>query len=325
MPARGDGAIVLLFALSACASKAPTPRHVVEEEKLIFAPDSRALKDRSRLREGGKSAQIEMRPPRKAPLVRVNIGGQSAFMLVDSGASAHVITQDVAHRLEVASKASGVSFLDAAGRRQSARTTDASQIAIEGWGKLSSGPLYVVPGDGGHMSTISGIAGLLSPQTLDPSHTIVFDLSREEIHTVDGDQAADPFMFGPQDLGVTKACGNIYFLSAIIEGEPVRMLVDTGADSTLVYGRTAAGHRLRMKRTEHGGEIHAVSGPVAADLLASVRMRVGGLLQTRDMTIIEAPGDGCGGEGILGLDVLRNCTLVFGSNPPPRTLNVRCR
>ena len=325
MSTRGDGAIVFFFALSACASKAPTPRHVVEEEKLIFAPDSRALKDRSRLREGGKSAQIEMRPPRKAPLVRVNIGGQPAFMLVDSGASAHVITQDVAHRLEVASKASGVSFLDAAGRRQSARTTDASQIAIEGWGKLTSGPLYVVPGDGGHMSTISGIAGLLSPQTLDPSHTIVFDLSREEIHTVDGDQAADPFMFGPQDLGVTKACGNIYFLTAIIEGEPVRMLVDTGADSTLVYGRTAAGHRLRMKRTEHGGEIHAVSGPVAADLLASVRMRVGGLLQTRDMTIIEAPGDGCGGEGILGLDVLRNCTLVFGSNSPPRTLNVRCR
>jgi predicted aspartyl protease len=325
VPARGDGAIVLLLALSACASKAPTPRHVVEEEKLIFAPDSRALKDRSRLREGGKSAQIEMRPPRKAPVVRVNIGGQSAFMLVDSGASAHVITQDVAQRLEVASKASGVSFLDAAGRRQSARTTDASQIAIEGWGKLPSGPLYVVPGDGGHMSTISGIAGLLSPQTLDPSHTIVFDLSREEIHTVDGDQAADPFMFGPQDLGVTKACGNIYFLTAIIEGEPVRMLVDTGADSTLVYGRTATGHRLRMKRAEHGGEIHAVSGPVAADLLASVRMRVGGLLQTRDMTIIEAPGDGCGGEGILGLDVLRNCTLVFGSNPPPRTLNVRCR
>lgn len=266
-----------------------------------------------------------MRAPRKAPLVHVTIGGQAAFMLVDSGASAHVITQDVARRLEVASQASGISFLDAAGRKQGARTTDASQVTIEGWGKLARGPLYVVPGDGGQMANITGIAGLLSPQTLDPSRTIVFDLSREEIHTVDGDQGSDPFMFGPQDLGVTKACGNIYFVTAMIEGEPVRMLVDTGADGTLIYGRTAVGHRLRMKRAQHGGEIHAVSGPVAADLLASVRLRVGALLQTRDMTIIEAPGDGCGGEGILGLDVLRNCTLVFGNNAPPRTLTVRCK
>ena len=313
-----------MIALSACAGSAPTPRHVIEEEKIVYGPDNRPAKERARLREGGKSAQIEMRAPRRAPLVRVNLAGQSAFMLVDSGASAHVITQDVAHRLEVASKASGISFVDAAGRKQDARTTDASQVRIEGWGKLPSGPLYVVPGDGGRMSAI-GIAGLLSPQTLDPSHTIVFDLSREEIHTIDDDQGADPFLFGPQDLGVTKACGNIYFVTAIIEGEPVRMLVDTGADSTLVYGRTAAGHRLRMKRMQHDSEIHAVSGPVAADLLASVRMRVGALLLTRDMTIVEAPGDGCGGEGILGLDVLRNCTLVFGSNAPPRTLNVRCR
>ena len=200
------------------------------------------------------------------------------------------------------------------------------QISIDGWGKLAPGPLYIVAGDGGQTAALTGIAGLLSPQNLDPAHMIVagVDLPREEMHTVDGDQGTDPFMFGPQDLGATRPCGTLYYVTAIIEGEPVRMLVDTGADSTLVYGLTAAGHRLRMKRTQVGGEVHAVSGGVAADVLASTRMRVGALLQTRDMTIIEAPGDGCGGEGILGLDVLRNCTLVFGAGRP-RTLNVRCK
>ncbi len=319
-----SGALVLLLALSACASK-PRPHVVIEEEKIVNAPDSRPLKGSSRLREGGKSAEVQMRPPRRNPLVRVTIAGQSTFMLVDSGASAHVITQDVAHKLELASQASGASFMDAAGRKQGARRADASQITIDGWGKLAPGPLYIVAGDGGATASTTGVSGLLSPQNLDPAHMIVFDLSREEMHTVDGDQGADAFMFGPQDLGQTRACGTLYYVTATIEGEPVKMLVDTGADSTIVYGATAAGHRLRMKRTQVGGEVRAVSGAVAADVLASVRMRVGALLQTRDMTLIEAPGDGCGGEGILGLDVLRNCTLVFGAGGRPRTLMVRCR
>ncbi len=316
----------LAWLAAGCAAKpAPAPRHV-DEVPLVLSPDVPGAKDSSgHLREGGKRAEIQLMPPRRAPLVRGTLGGDSFLFLVDSGASRHVITSDVARKVELKSRASGVTFHDAAGRGQGARQTDASQIAIDRWGKLDPGPLFVVAGDENYGQAVSGVAGLLSPQNLDLTHTIVVDLPREELRTVDEDQATDPFVFGPHDLGEVTPCGSLYYVTAQIEGEPVRMLVDTGADITLVYGRSSAGQRLRMRRMQMGEHIHAVSGNVESDQLAAVRLRVGELLQTRDMTVVESHGDRCGGEGILGLDVLRNCALVFGASAQPRPLHVRCK
>ena len=328
MNARGALAVVLACGLAACASKPRPPRTPIAEEAIVNAPDTRPQNTKAqnaRLREGGRGTLIELLPPRRAPLVHATIAGDPVLLLVDSGASAHVITGDVARKLELASQASSTQFFDAGGRRQGARRTDAAQVTIDRWGRLPSGPLFIVPGDEANGAATTGISGLLSPQSLDPKHTIVVDLQREEMRTVDDEMAADPFVFGAHDLGDTKPCGNLYYITALIESEPVRVLVDTGADSTIIYGRTAAGHRLRLRRMQMNDKVHGVAGAIEADVLQDVRFRLGGLNQTRNITIIEAPGDGCGGEGILGLDVLRNCALIFGSGPSPRTLHVRCR
>jgi predicted aspartyl protease len=330
MKARGTALWVLVASsLAACASKPRPPRAPVAEEAIVHAEDTRPqnLKaQNARLREGGRGTNIELLPPRRAPLVHATIAGDPVLLLVDSGASAHVITGDVARKLELASQATSNQFFDAGGRKQAARRTDAAQVTIDRWGRLPSGPLFIVPGDEANGAATTGISGLLSPQSLDPRHTIVLDLQREELRTVDDEMAADPFVFGAHDLGDTRPCGNLYYITALIEGEPVRVLVDTGADSTIIYGRTAAGHRLRLRRMQNNNDqVHGVAGAIAADVLLDVRFRLGGLNQTRNITIIEAPGDGCGGEGILGLDVLRNCALIFGSGAPPRTLHVRCK
>jgi predicted aspartyl protease len=323
-------ALVALVALSlaACAGKPRPPRAPLAEQAIVHAPDTRPHDEkahRARLREGGRFTTIELLPPRRAPLVHATIAGDSVLLLVDSGASAHVITGDVARKLELATQTSSAEFFDAGGRKQGARTTDAAQITIDRWGRLPSGPLFVVPGDETYGAATSGISGLLSPQSLDPEHTIVVDLQREEMRTVDDEMAADPFVFGAHDLGDTKPCGNLYYVTALIEAQPVRMLVDTGADSTIIYGRTAAGHRLRMRRMQMNEHLRGVAGLIDSDVLLDVRVRLGGLNQTRNVTIIEAPGGGCGSEGILGLDILRNCALLFGSGAAPRTLHVRCK
>lgn len=313
--------------LPACASKPAPPPKPVEEVPFVLAPEAPKAKDASgHAREsGGKRAEIQLMQPRRAPLVRGTLGGESFLFLVDSGASHHVITSDVARKIELKSRSSGVTFHDAAGRGQGARQTDASELAIDRWGKLDPGPLYIVPGDEAYGQSVSGVAGLLSPQNLDPTHTIVVDLPREELRTVDEDQAKDPFVFGPHDLGETTACGNLYYVTAEIEGQPVRMLVDTGADMTLVYGHTNAGQHLRLRRMQMGEHIHAVSGLADSDKLAAVRLHVGEFRDTRDITVVEGRGDRCGAEGILGLDVLRGCALVFGVGSRERSLHVRCK
>jgi predicted aspartyl protease len=320
--------VLLLVTLAACAATPRPPRALVAEEAIVHAAETRPQNltaQNARLREGGRGTTIELLPPRRAPLVHATIAGDSVLLLVDSGASAHVITGDVAKKLELASQATSTNFFDAGGRKQGARTTDAAQVTIDRWGRLPHGPLFIVPGDESYGAATSGISGLLSPQSLDPTHSIVVDLQREEMRTVDDEMAADPFVFGAHDLGDTRPCGNLYYVTALIEAQPVRMLVDTGADSTIIFGRTAAGHRLRLRRMQMNEHVRGVSGLIDSDVLLDVRVRLGGLNQTRNVTIIEAPGDGCGAEGILGLDILRNCALLFGSGPAPRTLHVRCK
>jgi arginine/ornithine N-succinyltransferase beta subunit len=74
-------------------------------------------------------------------------------------------------------------------------------------------------------------------------------------------------------------------------------------------GRVLAPRSIRQRSP---GEVS--SGPIALRVFAGARIQLGGLTVRKDIDIFTgAPEIECPVDGVIGLDVLRSCVLVFGS------------
>ena len=249
------------------------------------------------------------------PFVHGTIGGVSTWMLVDSGASTQFVPSWMADRAKVQTRPTTASVSDHVRHDMNVALADRSLIAIDAWGGLTPGELLVVDEKARGLGAEFGVGIMLSPQALDDERAVILELDRRSIRT--GSEADAVRALAARKIAVDsddiEFCHGVFSVAATIDGHAVRLTVDTGASSSDLFSLSDAGRAL-APRSARRSEGEAGSGPVALRVYKGARIQVGGLSIRKDIDIFTgAPEIDCPVDGVLGIDVLRSCVLVFGS------------
>lgn len=253
------------------------------------------------------------------------LGSEAATWALDTGATLHAVTAGRASRSGLIARAAGqaVRVTGQDGEAVLLGTTDPISVSIFDSARAPS-PLWalpVLPGPAFETLDRAGIAGVLSPQRLvvegegvelDLRHGALFRLPRGVVARARDEvaqQGARLSSCGTDELG------DAVLVAAGIDGHPVQLVVDTGTPVTVLYADTAAGITASMRATSHFLDA-SVFRPDDLDVVALVPRVTADVAGLRTpLRILVRPryrrGE-CLGDGLLGLDVLRGCTLVFG-------------
>ena len=163
-----------------------------------------------------------------------------------------------------------------------------------------------------------GIAGLFSPQRAVPlGSALEVDLASRTISLIapsDADAA-----LAPREgwLALSPVCPTndgvaLFAVHAEIAGQPVLLVVDTGATGTFVDGRSDVARALAPPATEPGTR-WALGGPSDVRVARDVEVRVGEAHVRIAVDVVEWTGTCDAGhtDGALGADVLRRCQLIL--------------
>lgn len=249
------------------------------------------------------------------PLVHGTVGGKPTWMLVDSGATTHFLTSWMAERANVRTGPSTVSVSDHVRRDLNVALADRSLVVVDGWGGLTQGELLVVDESASGLGAKNNIGLVLSPQALDDDRPVIFELDRRSIRT--GTEAEALRALAARRVPVAtddiEPCGGLFLVNALIDGHAVRLTVDTGASSTDLFSLSDAGRALTARSVRAREEGEPSSGPVARRVAKHARIQLGALTVHEDIDLyVGAPDTTCPADGVLGVDVLRSCVLVFG-------------
>jgi hypothetical protein len=264
-----------------------------------------------RATEGDRRAalRLEIEGLAPVPLVRASVGHVATWMQIDSGASAHTLPAFLVRRAGLA------------------REPRASSFAFDTWGPLDDGPVAVREQDEDLPGARAGIAGLISPQRLFPVGAVVLDLPRHEMRTATEREAMRALSAQATELTAgAERCDGMYVVGAFVEGVHARLIVDTGAGATALYARSRAGAALDARSVESRGRSFSVDGPMTTRTYEAAKILVGDVHAVHDVTLLSGvrgpAGDAakpCAEDGVLGIDVLGTCVLVFGPG-----LRIRC-
>jgi len=275
------------------------------------------------------------RPPRTAvlkfelrgrffplPLVEGTIGGEHAWMLVDTGANSHVIARWLAKKAKLAMKPLGDVGTDHTGRAVTTYSTDHPNVTIDGWGPLEDGPMLVT--DVPEPIEKLGIGGFISPQWLGAEgEAVVMDLVSKTLSTAPYDDALRSIEARGKALVPTggRICedtgsaikGLAFVIPATIDGSKVDLLLDTGAHRTDLLTTAKVGQRLVPRSVPSQEQMYAASGLVRTRLVRGAGVKVGDYAITTDIDLIPGVADPvCPRDGVVSMDVLKSCVLVLG-------------
>lgn len=261
--------------------------------------------------------------PFPLPVVTGTIAGHPVLMLVDTGANSHVIAGWLARKLKLPMKRLGDIGTDHVGHPIATYRLDKIDMVIDDWGKLTRTTYLAaeVP----EMIETLGIGAFISPQRLDEEgDSVVLDLAKNELRSAWFDEqqrvmseTGTPFL----ELDSARTCddsdgpirGLAYVVSSNIESQRVSLLLDTGAQHSDLFARSAPGQRLVERSTVTNEALYTASGKVSARTLKSARITTGQYSVTSDVGLIQgAPDASCARDGVLAMDVLRSCTLLLG-------------
>jgi predicted aspartyl protease len=261
------------------------------------------------------------------PMVHVTVAGQPTWMILDTGATTHAVSGDLARRGSLRQRDAGDGVEDHAGKVMSAGRADASSIVVDGWGKLASGgDLLVVEHAEGNLAASAGIGGTIAPTLLaDGRSAVVVDLDRAELRHANEEDATRTLATRRHDLaGVTAAsCHGVVSVSGAVEGVAVRLLVNTGASSSDVFFGSAAATALGSRSKPSTRRHDSVAGSTPVRVVAGTKLAAGAWSTNADLNLVAYdPDPACPADGDLGLDALRACVLVYG--PAPGRFRARC-
>ena len=249
-----------------------------------------------------------------SPVLRVTVNGVTGWVLVDTGAGIHTLAAwfvEKAGLVPDASLTDRVGGRDASGERVFLRFLDDVRLTLDGPQALSLGVSAVADFPAEFES--ARVAGLISPQSLlRDGERLILDLRSPSLRMEATGQRADADEPGDRmdacSARTAQVPSLLFAVQVAVEGRPARLLVDTGASATRLAGDASAAIGLpRDAARDHlgvGGVREAMS------VARGVPVRVGGLEQVVDVAIGGATA-GCGGDGLLGIDVLRQCRLVL--------------
>jgi predicted aspartyl protease len=267
--------------------------------------------------------------PFASPVVRATVGGVETTMLLDTGANTHMLTGWIARKAHLETKALGDSGTDHTGKTIKARRVDHANVALEGWGPIEDRPILVV--DVPDRLEQLGIGGFISPQQLaTDDQPVVLDLERAEMRTAKKEEV-EALPGRTLGRGAARVCSDqdshigrtlAFVVKGSIDAHDVELLVDTGAPMTDLLATSAPGKALGPKTVENKDEIYAASGKVKPRVFKNGKLVLGEVEVTVDVNVLAGANDPfCPRDGVVAMDVLRRCVLVFG----PASMTGTCK
>jgi hypothetical protein len=241
-------------------------------------------------------------------------------MLVDTGASSHVIAGFFARKIGLPLEEKGDVGNDHVGRTIATFRVERPDFAIEGWGKVADGPILVT--DVPPMMEKLEIGAFVSPQRLtEEGDSIVLDLLGGEIRAAYFDEAERALGAEGADLGeLARVCtdesavpGLAFVVAGEVDGKGAELLVDTGAPQTDLFEGSPAGRALAGRAVKSPHRVFAAGGRVQTRVLRGAHVTVGHAARVTDVELFPGVSDPhCPRDGALAMDLLRECTLVLG-------------
>ncbi|MDC0680667.1 retropepsin-like aspartic protease [Sorangium atrum] len=255
-----------------------------------------------------------------SPLIDAVVAGQPAVLIVDTGASHHVLARWLADELALPLSTAGDVAVDHAGRPLAVSRLENASLALSGWGRVEVSALLVV-----RMPDVLqriGIGGILAPQELaGPGRAVVLDLREGRMTEAPRDEAARTLRarFGEAAIVELARCGGPNQGSGLtarasVEGIDVTLKIDSGASQSSLFAVSPAGKRL-SRRATGDRSAYAASGRHTVPVLSGARLRMAGFDAAADIDLL--PGERqatCPSDGFAGMDVLRTCVLVLAED-----------
>lgn len=249
------------------------------------------------------------------PMVTANVGGIRTKLIVDTGATEHVLTLDAADRAGLA-RVAGPPGTDASGSTVESWIVDDVPIEVGGEG-LPRGEVAAIAGPDPFAEW--GIGGFLSPQRLWPTGTVVVDFAASALSVFEGPgrmqaTVADVVRRHPDFTLVDAArhaSGTIGVEVEVPPHDPVVAIFDSGASQTEAAFPGGGAEVLRSRSV--GGtalEGRAVRSQTLVAGRARIRLEV---LSAVDR--VPTPDGSADDEvpgALIGMDVLRGTVLVIG-------------
>jgi predicted aspartyl protease len=246
-------------------------------------------------------------------------------MLVDTGANSHVVAGWLARKLALPMKKLGDIGTDHVGKSIATYRLDKLDIAIDEWGKL--GTTTVLATEVPEVIEKLGIGAFISPQRLDEEgDAVVMDLTKGEIRAAWWDEtqselanntASQTLVTSDQGHACEENDGPVkglaFVVPATVDAQRVQLLVDTGAQHSDVFTSSPAGQKLAPQSTSNKEPMYTASGKISARKLKGAKLTTGAYSITADIDLIGGSSDAsCPRDGVLAMDVLRTCTVLFG-------------
>ena len=253
-----------------------------------------------------------------SPLIDAIVGGQPTTLLIDTGATHHVITGWLADELALPQTTAGDVGLDHAGRPVRITRVEGAAVSLSGWGRVDVPTLLVVPVP--EVLQRMGIGGFLSPQALAAGRrAVILDLRAGEMRDAPFDDAVRAAEASPEPGSITELAlcggeneGRQLIAPVLVNGVAVQLKVDSGATQSSLFAASEAGKRFAAgARGAHSA--YAASGKHTVPVLEKTRVQIGGGEVVTDVDLLpNAPRPGCPADGFIGMDALRQCTLILG-------------
>jgi len=258
--------------------------------------------------------------PTRLAFARAMIGDLPTSLLVDTGATDHVLAGWFVRKLGVPTYPSAVDeTTDHDGRELPSYRARNLSIEIEGWGEIFRGDPLVV--DLPEMFEQQGVAGFLAPQLMRPSgQSLILDLERSAIALVSATCARSRMENAPgcwMSSQPLRSCvppnatvGPIFAATVAIEDRWGRLVIDTGSTESDVFESSAIGANIGPGQ-HPSAEAYVASGHSPASVANPSNIVVGECRVTQQLVIDPGrAGRLCQRDGAIGMDLLRSCVLV---------------
>jgi hypothetical protein len=263
--------------------------------------------------------------PFAVPVVRATLAGHPTYLVVDSGANTHFLGAALVRDAGLHAERAGTAT-DAADRPESLDALAHPALSLEGWGPLALDVVGVV--DFPEAFARVGIGGVISPQLLAPrGEVVLLDLPGARLRGMTlpdaiarlGDDA--PSLTGSWVRACSSAANdvdNVVFIApASVSGRDATLVLDTGASGSSVLSTSSAGASLAPLSAPSPFATFGVGTQLATRIVRDGRVHVGEVDAASTIVITQTaatPGEVCPHDGLIGMDVLHRCVLVFGGS-----------
>ena len=254
-----------------------------------------------------------------SPLLRATVNHQSAWFLIDTGASVHTLASWLVSAAQLSTRETTATVTGSTGTGKPVRGVANQKIRLEGGRQLELREAIVVEFPGNFAK--NKIGGLLSPQLLATgSEASVLDLKGPTLRFERFDSAVTNLGRGrTMSSAGLHVCLNaqspfenrLYTVPVTADTIAGTMLVDTGATSTLAAPSSSIAGALKGRASERTKARGVGGNAQVMAKVPGVKLEYGGASSTLAVTIGGAQPP-CEADGLIGMDALRRCVFVLG-------------